>query len=168
MRLALQGFNADNRTPHPVALALGIATGTVCVGNIGSRDRFNYTVVGETVNQAARIETGCRRVEYDILMSDEAAAGAGGMALLAAGRLSLKGVTERIGAHVLVGGPRVAASAAFKALRAAHDGWIAALRQDDPDQARKLAGCHEMAVAVEPGLAAFYGAIPARLDDFRA
>jgi len=38
------------------AIKIGISSGPATVGNVGSRDRVNYTVVGETVNLAARFE----------------------------------------------------------------------------------------------------------------
>ena len=166
MRAALKRFNAAGGAPLPVAVALGLATGTVCVGNIGSRDRFNYTAVGETVNQAARIEAGCRTVDYDILLSQEAARAAPEMAFLDAGRLTLKGVSGRIGASILVGGATMAATAAFAALAGAHDRLTCALATDTPHEAA-LAECVGLGVALEPGLASFYARIAMRRDDFR-
>ena len=38
------------------SIKVGIASGPVTVGNVGSQDRMNYTVIGETVNLAARLE----------------------------------------------------------------------------------------------------------------
>ncbi len=141
MREALKRFNDEKHAPLPVAVALGLASGEVCVGNIGSRDRFNYTVVGETVNQAARIEAGCRTVDYDILVARDAALGAPDMAFLDAGRLALKGVGERIHTFILVGGPELALSPAFVALKVAHGRLLDAIAAGSDAVPALLADC---------------------------
>ena len=41
---------------EPIHIRIGIATGTAIVGNIGAPDRVNYTIVGDTVNVANRLE----------------------------------------------------------------------------------------------------------------
>lgn len=58
MRERLPVFNADlqRHGMKPIDFRVGIATGEVMVGNIGSHDRFNYTVLGDTVNLASRLE----------------------------------------------------------------------------------------------------------------
>lgn len=168
MREALKRFNDEKHAPLPVAVALGLATGEVCVGNIGSRDRFNYTVVGETVNQAARIEAGCRTVDYDILVARDAALGAPDMAFLDAGRLALKGVGERIHTFVLVGGPEMALTPAFVALKVAHGRLLDAITSGSDDVSTLLTTCRAQAVEIEPGLATFYDRLPKRFADFEA
>ncbi len=62
MQTALATFNyAQSQTDHPqIAMGIGLATGPVVAGNIGSADRVEYTVLGDTVNTASRIEaTAC-------------------------------------------------------------------------------------------------------------
>jgi len=49
----------------PVRLRIGIHTGPLVVGNIGAPSRVNYTVVGDTVNTAQRLEALGKEVDPD-------------------------------------------------------------------------------------------------------
>jgi adenylate cyclase len=59
MQLAMTSVNERNRQAgYPeVALGIGINTGEVVMGNIGSQKRIKYAVVGRAVNLTARIES---------------------------------------------------------------------------------------------------------------
>jgi class 3 adenylate cyclase len=52
---------------------IGIAKGIVLEGNIGSHLKKDYTIIGDTVNMAARIESVTRQLEHNILFSESVA-----------------------------------------------------------------------------------------------
>lgn len=58
-------------------IRVGLAVGQVLVGNVGSSDRFGYTVIGDTVNVAARLEGVNKAYGTRIIASDELRAEAG-------------------------------------------------------------------------------------------
>lgn len=60
------------RGAMPVQLSVGVHYGPVVVGNIGSAQRLEFTVVGDTVNIASRLETLTRRLGCRIAVSDVA------------------------------------------------------------------------------------------------
>jgi adenylate cyclase len=94
-RLAkLNRQRADNSQPT-TEVYLGLHIGEVFYGNIGSRERLDFTVIGPAVNEVARIAAMCRSAEREVLLSAEfaAAVAAAGAALpVSVGRYALRGV----------------------------------------------------------------------------
>ena len=74
---------------------LGLHVGEVFYGNVGSRERLDFTVIGPAVNEASRIAAMCRSVDQPVLMSS-AFADVGDMRrrLISVGRYALRGVAQ--------------------------------------------------------------------------
>jgi adenylate cyclase len=72
MLARLQPLNAELRTRGlpEIGLGLGLNTGLVCVGDMGSSMRRSYTVMGDAVNLASRIEGLTRHYGVDLLVGE--------------------------------------------------------------------------------------------------
>ncbi len=75
---------------------LGLHIGTVFYGNIGSKERLDFTVVGPAVNEVSRIATMCRTVDQPLLISSAFAAALSESRnrLVSVGRYALRGVGQ--------------------------------------------------------------------------
>ena len=58
---------------EPIAIGIGVNTGTAVIGNMGSDTRFDYSAIGDCVNTAARLESATKKVGVDILIGESTA-----------------------------------------------------------------------------------------------
>jgi adenylate cyclase len=72
----LEGLKEVNRTlkergfEHEVKIGIGINTGVATIGNIGSEQKKNYTVVGDTVNLSSRLESITKEYKTPLIFSE--------------------------------------------------------------------------------------------------
>jgi adenylate cyclase len=104
----------------PIAVRVGLASGPACVGNMGSEDRFDYSVLGETVNTAARTEATCKRIGHDILIAGKLHDATKNLAILPAGHANMKGISHPEPIFVVMGDETEKATASFKELEKEH------------------------------------------------
>ena len=67
---AINAWNAKEGAGNDlkIEMRIGLSAGEVIAGNLGSKDRFNYTVIGDAVNRAARLEQENKRHKTQILI----------------------------------------------------------------------------------------------------
>jgi class 3 adenylate cyclase len=85
-----------------VKLGIGVHTGTVVAGCLGDGARLEFTVVGDTVNVAARLESMTKELRVPILASEDTVRAAGGrIDTCAVGRVELRGRAGPVAVHTL-------------------------------------------------------------------
>jgi len=105
MRVALEGFNARRRVQGAIEIrhGIGIHSGRVLAGNVGSDQRKTYSMLGDTVNLASRLQTLNKKLATDILISGETRTRLQtALPLKSMGSHTVKGKTEPVDVYTIV------------------------------------------------------------------
>jgi adenylate cyclase len=151
------GFHRPEMGLGDVQIGIGLNTGEGCVGNMGSTNRFDYSVIGDTVNVAARIESTTKPAGWFILLSEATAASCPDFAVLKGGSMPLKGKSKPATLYALIGDERLASTSQWRELAGLHDRFLAACEQADAEAAREMSFRCMKTASVD--LSAFYDAL---------
>ena len=149
----------------PLAVGVGLNSGPCCVGNMGSDLQMNYSVLGDNVNVASRLEGQTRSYAVDIVVGESTQTGAPEFAYLELDLIRVVGKQEPVRIFALLGDAKLAADPAFKALGEAHAAMLAAYRAQDWATARNFLA---RARSLDPGLelGGLYDIYAARIAEF--
>ena len=156
---------AAGKTPVQIAVGIGLNTGSGCVGNFGSEQRLGYSVLGDSVNLASRLEGLTRAYGVDIVLGAETAGQAPGFALLELDQVQVKGRDAPLRIYTALGGPERAADPDFARLAETHAAMIAAYRRQDWDAATERLA---VAKGLDVTLVKLYEVYARRIADYRA
>ena len=116
----------------PIKVGVGINTGRCVVGNMGSDLRFNYSVLGDPVNLASRLEGQSKNYGLPIILGSRTATAVGDkFAVLELDCITVKGKTEPESVYTVLGRSDVAGSDRFGQLRQNVNDMLARFRQQD-------------------------------------
>ena len=144
---------------------IGLNTAVCCVGNIGTEQRFDYSVLGDGVNLASRLEGQSKTYEVGTIVGETTTMRAPDFAFLELDFLKMKGKTEATRIYALLGNSALKQSQGFIDLSAHHNELLRRYRAKDWDGAASLVReCEAMHVN---GLDRLYALYAERIEYFR-
>ncbi len=156
----------NDRKYVPVKVGIGLNTGDCCVGNMGSAQRFDYSVLGDDVNLASRLEGQAKTYGMDIILGENTRNQIADMALIELDLIQVKGKTVPIRIYALMGDEDFAALAEFKELYSSHAQFLQNYREQNWD----FALAHIAQYRQEGGgqLDKLYALYEDRINEFKA
>ena len=102
----LEGLNVELKKENslPINIGIGLNTGDVVVGNMGSNQRFDYSCLGDAVNLAARLEGQSKEYGMKIILGEETAKEMEDeFVILELDKIAVKGKTEGVNIYTSLG-----------------------------------------------------------------
>ena len=146
-----QEAKEEGRKHIPLKVGLGLNSGECVVGNMGSDQRFDYSVLGDTVNLASRLEGQSKNYGVRIVIGDSTHAQVPSLATIELDLIKVKGKNEAVRIFALIGDEDLAATSEFQAFKAKVDEMLDKYRSQDwdgaqaaNDEARKMGAPYEI------------------------
>ncbi|MBI3440587.1 MAG: adenylate/guanylate cyclase domain-containing protein [Proteobacteria bacterium] len=143
---------------------IGINTGTCSVGNMGSKQRFAYSALGDTVNLASRLEGQTKIYGLSTLISGSVQKRVPELATLEIDFLMVKGRSEPERIYTLLGDAGMAQSPAFLNLKDLHDKMLLTYREQRWAKAAELT---DSCLNLWPELRGLYMMYQQRMAEFK-
>lgn len=129
---------ADGKEPVLLRAGIGVNTGPCAVGNMGSKQRFAYSALGDAVNLASRLEGQTKTYGVQTLIGEDTKNHVPDMAVLEMDFLRVKGKTQPVRVYALLGDADMASDAEFTSLKMPHCEMIEAYQSGDFKEAEKV------------------------------
>ena len=142
---AVELFNQElEREGKPrVGMGLGLNTGQTLIGNIGSRDRFAYDVLGDSVSLTARLESQTKNYGQTIIISEFTESRVGdNFFTIELDTIQVKGKNVGVTIYTVFYNPDATVAADWIMARELHDRMLAHYRLQEWDAAIEL--CHQL------------------------
>jgi len=157
---------AQGCDPVELRAGIGINTGPASVGNMGSRQRFAYSALGDTVNLASRLEGQTKGYGGNILIGESTWRQADDFAALELDLIRVKGKQEPVRVYALLGDEQRAGEESFQQWQSLHDNMLRCYRAAEFDEALALAEQCRRGPGAE--LADFYAMLALRISEMKA
>ena len=161
-------INQERLKPHglwPVSVRVGLATGSAIVGNMGSLERFDYSVLGETVNLASRAEGLCKQIGHNIVIAGQIQPKTKLLAILGAGAVVVRGKKTKTPIHVVFGDEFLAATPEYLSFSKNYKLIADALRNSKSGRIQK--GLIKQAKLFHPVQIQFLEKLEGRIADYQ-